>query len=388
MDAIDDEGRMVDVPQGTPLVEARPAKRASVRVLLVNFTLDDDSAVLAHQAAFARKLAARVAAVHVVTELLGRFERCPENMTVTAIPRRPFGVPRRLGSLWLALPSVSRDIARFRPDACFVHMAHEWCYRLGPLLRRRSVPILLWYSHKQVSLRLRAAASFAERVVTATAEGFRLDGGRAEAIGHGIDVDRFALRDVARQSGEIISVGRVTPIKRLDLIVKALAIVHRLPGHDHVHLRLIGPALTEADRRYREQLIELARNLGIGERVEFVGPLPQGDVAAAYCRAVLHVNVTNTGGLDKSVLEALACGCPVLTSNAAFFETIRKFPAMAIVNPTAEQLADRIAELLGSADASMPSELRELILGRHDLDSHVDRIVDRLTALAGGRAQA
>ena len=114
--------------------------------------------------------------------------------------------------------------------------------------------------------------------------------------------------------------------------------------------------------------------------MEFTGPKSKGEIAAAFQSASLHVNVSNTGGLDKSVIEALACGCPVLTSSAALFDTVRPFPEMAIINPTAADLANRIPALL-SADLP-PEALRDLVVGQHDLSSHVERIVERLEALA------
>ena len=356
---------------------------ANLRVLVVNFTLDEDSAVLASQASFVRRLAGRVAALHVVTELMGRFDP-PPGVTITAIPRRPLGVPRRLGSLWFALPRILADIARFRPDVCFVHMAHEWCYRLGLELKRRKVPLLLWYTHKQVSQRLRLATAFADRIVTATPEGFRLPTGKVEAIGHGIDVDKFSIGAETRHPREIVSVGRISPIKRLDLIVEALAELAGRPGFHDARLRLVGPELTPVDKAYREQLVALAERRGIGNRLEIAGALPQSRIPPVYRRAALHVNVTNTGGLDKSVLEALACGCPVLTCNEAFFDTIAPFPLMQIRNPTAAALAERMACLMSDRQAS-PEALRALIVGRHDLDTHVEGILSRLIALSAQR---
>ena len=349
-----------------------------MRVLVVNFALDDDSPVLAHQSAFVRELAVRVEKVHVVTEWLGRFDRHPANVEMTAIPRRPFGVPRRFGSLWFALPRVVSAVRDFRPDVCFVHMAHKWCYRLGPELKRRGFPLMLWYSHKQVSLGLRIATAFADRVVTATPEGFRLVSEKVEPIGHGIDVGHFSLGAASRQQGEIISVGRISPIKRLHLILEAIALLVR--ANENVRLRLIGPELTAADKRYRGDLESLAERLGIRERVEFTGPRSKGDIANAYRAAALHINVSNTGGLDKSVIEALACGCPVLTSSAALFDTVRLYPEMAIVDPTPAELANRIDALLATDLA--PESLRSLVVGHHDLGSHVAKIVVRLEALA------
>jgi glycosyltransferase involved in cell wall biosynthesis len=354
----------------------------------VNFTLNDASTVLAHQAAFARRLAARVEAVHVVTELLGEFKDIPDNMSITSIARRPLGVPRRFGSLWFALPGILAAIREFRPDVCFIHMAHEWAYRLGPALKRRGIPMLLWYTHKQVSMRLRLAEKFADRIVAATPDGFRLATKKLRAIGHGIDISRFDITTIQRDPGLIISVGRISRVKRLELIIEALATLRLHPKHANVRVNLIGPRLTPADNSYAQDLEEMADRLGVREHLHFIGPLPQARVADAYRAAALHVNVTNTGGLDKSILEALACGCPVLTCNAAFFKTLEPFPAMQIVAPSPGSLADRMGEILRQHDEFAPDSLRSLIIGHHDLDSHVEKIVDHLADLAAAAHRA
>lgn len=356
----------------------------SLRVLLVNFTLDDGSPVLAHQAAFARKLVDHAKAVHVVTELLGEFVP-PPGMSITAIPRWPYGIPRRLGSIGLCVPRARARIREFQPDVCFVHMAHEWCYRLGPFLRLHNVPILLWYTHKQVSDTLKKSTSFADRIVTATPEGFRLPSSNVQAIGHGIDVNRFSLANDAPPRRGIISVGRISAVKRLDLLLSAFALLCRShPRHD-LELSFVGAALTAEDQAYKRHLERMAAANGVGSRLLFTGPVRQRDLPSIYRAASLHVNVTDAGGLDKSILEALACGCPVLTTNKAYFDTLAAFPGMRIEDQTAEAIAERMHSLLADQDLSSGPSLRQLIVGRHDLDTHVKRIVTILSGLHEGK---
>lgn len=351
-----------------------------LRVLVINFTMDRNSPVLAWQAAVAAELADRVEAVHVFTEWLGAFE-APPRLTVQAMPHRPLGIPRRLGAAWLMVPRLAAAITEFRPDVCFVHMAHEWCYRIGPFLRARGIPILLWYAHGSVPWKLHVSTRLATRIITSTPEGFRLDTPKKRVIGQAIDTQMFDISADRRPGGEIVSVGRVSRRKNVALLIEAMAEVVRRPGHAAARLKIVGPELTLDDKSYRQELEVLVERLGIGPNVELAGPLTQAGTAALYRSAVLHVNVSGTGSMDKTVMEALAAGCPVLTCNEAFRETLTAFPDMFIRAPTPQELAQRIVDRLDAA-AVDPLSLRALVRGRHDLEGYANRLVAELQALA------
>ena len=363
-------------------VTAGPQSRASapLRVLLINFTLDEASPVLAWQAAVAKGLARRVAAVHVFTEWLGAFE-APEGLTLDAMPHCPLGIPRRLGSTWLMLPSLLRRIATFRPDACFIHMTHRWGYRIAPYLRARGIPVLLWYAHGSTPIGLRLATLGVSRVVTSTPEGFRIDTPKKRVIGQAIDTEMFTVPSDRAPAREIVTVGRVSRRKRSLLLIEAMAQLVRRPGFSDAQLIIVGPELTSDDKAYRSEIEARIAELGIGPNVRLAGPMPQAHTAGLYRTAALHVNVSETGSMDKTVMEALSCGCPVLTSNEAFFDVLARWPDMLIPAPTAETLAERMAMWLDGRAAAEAGALRSIVAGHHDLDGYIDRIVAELGQL-------
>lgn len=367
-------------PQQTEIgIGPTPARRR-LRVLVINFTLDRQSPVLAWQASVVVKLAERVDSVHVFTEWLGDFD-APEGVTLDAMPHRPLGVPRRLGAAWLMVPRIVAAVRRFRPDVCFVHMAHQWCYRIGPYLRARGIPVLLWYAHGSVSWHLRLATTFASRIVTSTREGFRIETPKKRIIGQAIDTDLFVIPSDRSPRREIVTVGRVSRRKRVMLLIEMMAHVVRQPGLNRARLVIVGPELTADDRAYRSELDARIIALGLQERVVFAGAMAQADTARLYRTAALHINVSETGSMDKTVMEALACGCPVLTSNEAFLEVLAEWPQMLVREPTPESLSQKVAALLDPRDPPDPQRLRGIVSGRHDLEGYADRIVAELEAL-------
>ncbi len=341
-----------------------------MRLLVVNFEMDDEAVVLAWQARVVRELARHCERVVVLSERVGQ-SALPVNVHREQIVSRS-GVPligRRLARLWQAW----RLCRAFDVQAVFLHMAHRYAYQFYPVFRALRLPVLLWYAHGTVSWHLRLAHYCVDRVISSTPEGFRLPSSKAYFIGQGIDTDLFTLRPAATRR-DLITVSRISRRKRLDLL---LAVMEHL-RNDNLTLRIIGAPLTADDRRYETELRERAARLNLP--VEFIGFVPLEIIPSCYDTAALHLNVSQTDSMDKTVLESLACGCPVLTSNPAFRSLLADYPDSIVQDERPQMIASQVRRLLASNIA--PEHLRALILGHHDLHSYVRRVLDHLHALA------
>lgn len=356
-------------------------------LLVITYVLDEDHPVLAWQLRVVEELAARVPRVTVLTERRGRGE-LPDNVRVLLLPHRPYRVPRRLGGAWLAAPRVLVQLRDDPPDAVFVHMASEWVYRLGWVFRHLEVPVVLWYAHGTVTRRLRMAVAIVDRVVTSTPEGFRIDTPKKRVIGQGIDVDRFHRDDRAHDGHAVVSIGRLSRRKRVDLVIEAVAAAARAAPETRITLRLVGPPITSDDHSYVAEMRAHASRLGIADRVEWVGFVPHELMAHQYRDVFLHVNLSETGSMDKTVMEALASGTPVLTSNPAFRSLLAGFPPMAVETSEPDVVGRRIVSLYGMRGCFDPVELRGLVVGRHDLASYADRVLSEVQGAVDARAGA
>lgn len=347
---------------------------------MVGFELDLDSPVLSWQAKVARLLAERVESLVLVADRAGRHD-LPANAVVHILPRRPFGVPRRLGGAWLMLPAIHRLLRRHPVDVCFVHMAAEWGYRLAPVLRPRRVPVLMWYAHGSVTWRLKLAHQLVSAVVTSSAEGFRLPSDKLRVIGQGIDSALF--RPPARVvAEEVLYVGRISRRKRIDLLVRMMA--HVVQQRPLLVLRLVGPLLTQDDEVYAQEIRGLVARLELEQHVLLCPPVTQEESAALYQRAAVHVNVSQTGSMDKTVLESLSAGCPVVTTNDAFRSLLEPFPGLWTADDDAAALAGRVCSVLDGRDRYRAEDLRALVENRHDLPAYVEKVHGVLEQLAAG----
>ncbi len=352
-----------------------------MRVLIVNFEMDENSGVRAWQARVARELAEACEYVVVLTGRVGQFAQ-PENMHVEVIPTRPMGVPGRLGGKWMLNPQAFRLCRKYRIDACFVHMACEWTYHLYPTFRLLGIPVLMWYAHGTVTPRLKAAHFCATRVITSTPGGFRIPSSRVRSIGQGIDTDLFLPVAAEPSRHDLVTISRVSRRKRLDLLLSVMGCINRSPEGSQMRLRVIGPALSHDDLAYDRELRARVWNEGLQGRIEFVGFVPQEHTPAFYRTAFLHINVSETGSMDKTVLEALACGRPVLTSNPAFRELLRDYPEFIIHDERAESIAAQVLEIYRRRDSYGLEALRRLIVGSHDIRSFAKKVMAELIEIA------
>jgi len=108
----------------------------------------------------------------------------------------------------------------------------------------------------------------------------------------------------------ILYLGRLHRIKGLDFLVKAYAYLTRKISYKDAVLVLVGP-----DDGYLNELKDLVQVLGISNSVLFTGPLYGRDKLEAYVDSDVYVLPSRYEIWGITVLEAYACGKPVIASN-------------------------------------------------------------------------
>jgi glycosyltransferase involved in cell wall biosynthesis len=358
------------------------------RLLLFNLATDADDPVLGFTTAWINALAARCDHIDVVTMRAGRLAVAPNVAVYSVGKERGFSEARRAIEFYRILWRLLRAN---RYDACFAHMQPLFAILGAPLLKLYRLPITLWFAHGAVSRRLRLAEKLVDHVVTASAESFRIPSPKVQIIGHGIDTDQFSPSQSPKtpphSDGErhgvgmftAISVGRLNPIKRPDVLIDAVGLLHQRGVT--VRLRFIGDVTNGA---YLEVLRERVTQADLDSWVQFAGPMQFDQVAAAYQQADVMVSASQTGSIDKVILEAMACGLPVITSNEAFIPVLKPWESLLLIPPDdPAALADRLAVLgaMPLADRqALGRDLRALVVRDYGLDQMMDRLMAVLTA--------
>ena len=266
--------------------------------------------------------------------------------------------------------------------AVFVHMVPRYAVLAAPLARIFRVPIILWYAHGNVDRALRMAVPLVHRILTPTRDSFPIDGARdprvrarLACIGHGIDTARYSPDDLPDPvPGLVVTAGRLSPVKRHEVVMRELAAI----TPDRWSLRVVGAPLHDADAVYRVRLAAEAHSLGVAHRVTLVGAVPFDRMATEYRAAWVLAHTSRTGSLDKVVLEAAACGVPVVSTAPSSRAILGPFGDELLASDDRE-FGERLRAVLGWSATKrddVGKALRAAVIAGHGLDHWADRVAD------------
>jgi len=145
----------------------------------------------------------------------------------------------------------------------------------------------------------------------------------------------------------LLYVGRLQPIKGLETLLEAMK---RLP--EDARLLIVGGDQDEPDNAHAERLRRCVAELGLTDRVRFLGAQPQQRLRLFYAAADATVMPSYYESFGMVALEAMACGSPVVASRVGGLTTTVRDGVTGYLVPEgdAPALARRLGELLGDAD--------------------------------------
>lgn len=357
-----------------------------MRLLMTALFLNSEHNANGFSHTWAGKLAERVEKLYVVALSVGRHE-LPANTRVLSMGRER-GISRPA-----MLLNFHRHVAPLvlggHVDGVFVQQAEYTAIMAAPYTKLRGVPMVLFKAHSR-SLRpsLRVANVLIDRALTSTPAAYPIDTPKKMVTGQGIDVDFFAP-PASRPSEDgrkrVVSVGRISPIKRIETQIEAARIL-AARGRRDFRLHVYGH---DFDPAYGERLRAMTAGYGLQDFVRFEGPLEYRSIPVVYRGAHLLVHTCDTESLDKVVLEAMACEVPAITSIQAYAPEIGPRGEQLVVPiGDAERLADRMAWVLDMdppTHQALGRELRARVVALHSVDGFADRVVQILTDLRAGR---
>lgn len=133
------------------------------------------------------------------------------------------------------------------------------------------------------------------------------------------EVDEAALDRLRTDDDVWLFVSRVAPNKCQHDLIKAFAAHQRAYG-GRARLRIVGGSSSD---RYVAALHQLVDALGVGDRVELVGSVSEGEKVAHYRAADVYVSASEHEGFSVTLLEAMHHGVPVVAySSTAVPETL------------------------------------------------------------------
>lgn len=140
----------------------------------------------------------------------------------------------------------------------------------------------------------------------------------------------------------ILYVGSERPRKNLDRLIEAFAILRK----EFAALRLVKVGDPGRSDAYRGQTMKKLDSLGITEDAIFIGHLSELDLAHIYTSAVLLAYPSLYEGFGLPPLEAMACGCPVVSSNTSSLPEVMGEAGIMVDPYDTDGLAQAMREVL------------------------------------------
>jgi glycosyltransferase involved in cell wall biosynthesis len=123
-------------------------------------------------------------------------------------------------------------------------------------------------------------------------------------IPNGVDLESYTIVDHDWSHPRLLSAGRIVHQKGLDLAMRALGRLKEFPWEWHI----------AGDGPQMRELQSLAKQLGIEDRVFFLGWQSREGLLACYQQANVFLFPSRHEGMPNAVLEAMASGLPVIAS--------------------------------------------------------------------------
>ena len=240
------------------------------------------------------------------------------------------------------------DAHYFYPDGVAAVLVGRWLGKpvivtargsdLNLISRYRLPRQMIRWAARRAAMNVTVATTLRDRLIA-----IGIDPRQVQVVPNGVDTDVFAPRDRQTARAELglpgpllISVGRLVKGKGHDLVIEAL---RDLPGW---HVAIIGDG-------EQSGLRAVAQRFGVADRVRLVGAVEQSRLAAYYCAADALVLASEMEGMPNVLLEALACGTPVVASAVGDVRQIVTSPVAGRV--LTERSATAIAHAVRELDA-------------------------------------
>ena len=359
-----------------------------MKLLIFTQAVDENNPVLGFFLDWIREFAKHCESVVVICLYKGKHD-LPANVKVLSLGKENNrGTQTRERKTWARIKYLINFYKfiwqeRKNYDAVFVHMNQVYVILGGWLWRWWNKKIGLWYAHGHVPFSLRVAEKMTNIVFTSTVGGFRLKSPKIEVVGQGMDIEKFKPVTEKKENGKfrIITVGRISPTKDYETLIKAIEIIAAAEVSPDVKVNIVGEPGTPEQEKYFLDLQTLVKTANLEKFINFIGPIPNNSIVGYLQSADLFVNMSHTGSLDKAVLEAMTVGLPILTCNEAFVEFIPDDlrDSLLFKKGEAGEMAIKIKNirsLTNRQKAAIGQKLNAVIIQQHSLKNLIKKILD------------
>ena len=285
-----------------------------------------------------------------------------------------------------SLKKIKEKIREFQPDIVHAHYASSYGL-LGALTKFHPYIVSVWgsdvYSYPQSGSIYRRLLKYTFRkadLILSTSHCMAQETNKYtdKKIGitpFGVDTELF--KPSQKKGDGTFVIGNVKTLSAnygIDLLIRAFANVCAKNPERQVKLRIVGDGPDKA------KLQELSQELGVDDRTEFVGFVDNHRLPEIYNSFDVSVSLSYKESFGVVAVEAMACGCPVVTSDADGFREVVEDGVTGFIVPKGnpEAAAGAIQRFIDDPEFchTMGAAGRARVLQLYQWDSNVQAMLD------------
>jgi len=310
-----------------------------MRLLIITQKVDRKDSVLGFVHRWVEEFSMHVRAITVVCLQKGDYD-LPGNVAVLSLGKEKW--KSKLKYIFLLFYFSVRYFNRY--DAILVHMNQEYILVAGWLWKLLGKRIYMWRNHYAGSIATDIASVFCTKIFCTSHYSYTAKYKKTRFMPVGVDTEFFKpIETMKRPRFSILSLGRIAPSKNINTLISALEILKK--NNFAFTANIYG---NTTDQFYADSLREQTNKAGLSTKVIFHEGVPNRDTPKVYSAHQIFVNLSPNGMYDKTIFEAMACGCFVFASNDDLRDKID--PAFAFDYNNAGDLAKKLEAFMSMSE--------------------------------------
>jgi len=165
-----------------------------------------------------------------------------------------------------------------------------------------------------------------------------------DVIPNGVELDRFYPAENAEKSEEIrlLTVGRLSVTKRIEMLIEAVEILHRTACK--VRLTVVGGGQME------QQLRKIAAERELRDVIKITGRMDSKKMPEVYRQSDIFISASMQEGMSNAMLEAMASGLPIVTTRCEGLAELINGNGIIVEQENIEDIAKAIKQLVDDTE--------------------------------------
>lgn len=348
-----------------------------MKLLIVTQKIDINDPILGFFHRWVEEFSKKSEKLSVICLEKGEY-RLPANVTVFSLGKENnikssilnFKLFKNIKYIFKFYKYICRERKNY--DTVFVHMNQEYVLLGWKLWWIFNKKIWFWRNHPKGSILTDLSVCMSDRIFCTSKYSYTAKFRKTEIMPVGIDTELFKRKpEIKKIENSILFLGRIAPIKNVDLLVEAFNILNK--EKFDFNAVIVGDA-TDENLGYFESVKSKVVEYGLGLNIDFRKAVPPRETVDLYNGSELFINLTPTGSMDKTIFEAMACETLIMTSNQTFNGSFNDI--FIVPENDATKISERIKKLLSltGAKSMFCKEFRKYVINNHSLEKLTEKL--------------